>query len=305
MTAPRRRRAARRRRWSPRPAGTARSARRRRTPAPPGTRAPRPPLGGMRPRTTRHPGPRQARGRSRQPTARGRADHRARVRAGRAPLLPLRPRTPPPANRVRAAPSPRRSRPRSPPPPARPPRRAAGPPRPPLVLGGIRRRAPRTQARRPPPAHRRRRRGRASWEVAPPWFHTSRSVAAAAATAGLLPYGPKTTSGCDAVEADIAWAGLGWASWTSSFTPRQPAGSRAACRAHTSRAVDPARPKRASGPVSGVTSATRKMAMAPRGVSPYWNLTSKTWTWPPLTVAGRVMLVTVLPVVRGALRANT
>ncbi len=160
MTAPRPPRAARRRRWSLRPADTARSAHRRRTPAPPGTRAPRPSRGGMRPRTTRHRGPRQTLGWSRPPTARGRAAHRARLRAGRAPLLPLRPRTPPPANRVRAAPSPRRSHPRSPPPPARPPRWAAGPPRPPLVRGGIRRRAPRTQAWWPPPAHRWRRRGR-------------------------------------------------------------------------------------------------------------------------------------------------
>src|SRR6266852_6533011 len=79
--------------------------------------------------------------------------------------------------------------------------------------------------------------GQESWEVAPPWFQTTRSVTRIAASMVLLPYGPNRTSGWVPTAARIAAPGSLVVSRTSSTTPVHGGGRRAACLAHNESPV--------------------------------------------------------------------
>src|SRR5258708_39655277 len=78
---------------------------------------------------------------------------------------------------------------------------------------------------------------------------------------GLLPYGPKRTSGQVPVTARIAAPGSLVVSRTSSSTPVHGGGKFAAYLAHSVSPVAAARPNRASGPLKGGTSAARSFVM--------------------------------------------
>src|SRR5215471_14162933 len=101
--------------------------------------------------------------------------------------------------------------------------------------------------------------GQDSWEVAPPWFQTTRLVARIAVIIVLLPYGPNTTFGRLSIAARTAAAGSAVASRISSSTPVHGDGKRAAYLAHKVSPVALARPNVASEPLNGVTSAARSL----------------------------------------------
>src|SRR5712692_10191372 len=103
--------------------------------------------------------------------------------------------------------------------------------------------------------------GHESWEVAPPWFQTTRSVARIAASMVLLPYGPNSTSGWVLIVARIAAPGSEVVSRISSSTPVHGGGKFAAYLAHKVSPVALARPNVAKGPLNGVTSAACNMVM--------------------------------------------
>src|SRR5260221_3939139 len=75
---------------------------------------------------------------------------------------------------------------------------------------------------------------------------------------GLLPYGPKRTSGQVPVTARIAAPGSLVISRTSSSTPVHGGGKFAAYLAHSVSPVAAARPNKVNGPLKGVTSAARR-----------------------------------------------
>jgi len=103
-------------------------------------------------------------------------------------------------------------------------------------------------------------------ELAPPWFHSTRSQARAASSMGPLPYGPKRTSGSVAKAVCIAARISFPVSRTSSATLVH-GGGRAVLFAQIASAVAPARPYRLNGPLSGVTRAARRCAIWPHGWS--------------------------------------
>src|SRR2546429_9618046 len=101
--------------------------------------------------------------------------------------------------------------------------------------------------------------GQESWEVAPPWFQTTRPLTRIAASMVLLPYGPNTTSGWVSIAARIVASGSVAVSRISSSTPVHGGGKCAACVAHKVSPVALACPNVDNGPLNGVTSAARNL----------------------------------------------